>query len=245
MEKKEAITKDLTKSEEQKIHILDGSAETVGELIDLLSTIPKYYKVSLSGMNSFAIAVDDIDKAICIDDVNWIEELVYELNEMNEECDEECNEECGDEMNEGCNEEYGEVCNKESRDIIKMTGRLLCFDKPDAIGCYFPKNCDITFPEKVPVVREFRHYDPTAVLGSATVTKDERGLVCDVCIFANIDRDTLREYFHDELFIGGYYTGIKTHSENGVQIVDKASLKAIGTTFGPVDPELKMVVKEG
>lgn len=230
MEKKEVATKDLIKSEEQKIHILDGSAETVGELIDLLSTIPKDYKLSLSGMNCFAIAVDDIEKSILIDDVNWIEELVYELNEK---CDEECNEECG------------KVYNKESHDMIKMTGVLQCFDKPDANGYCFPKDCEITFPEKVPVVREFRHYDPTAVLGSATVIKDERGLVCDVCIFANIDRDTLREYFHDELFIGGYYTGIKTHSENGVQIVDKASLKAIGTTFSPADPELKMVVKEG
>lgn len=75
---------DLMRAGEQDIYIKEGTTTTVGELIDLLSTIPKNYKVSLSGMNAYAIAVDDESEAILIDDATWIDEHIYQLNEERE-----------------------------------------------------------------------------------------------------------------------------------------------------------------
>lgn len=75
---------DLMRTGEQDIYIKEGTATTVGELIDLLSTIPKNYKVSLSGMNTYAIVVDDESEAILIDDATWIDEHIYQLNEERE-----------------------------------------------------------------------------------------------------------------------------------------------------------------
>lgn len=69
---------------EQEIYIKDGTAKTVGELIELLSSIPKDYKVSLSGINMYSVAIDDVEKAILIDDSKWIDEHVYQLNKENE-----------------------------------------------------------------------------------------------------------------------------------------------------------------
>ena len=125
---------------------------------------------------------------------------------------------------------------------IKMTGRLLIFDKVDNIGLLFPKDCKITYPERIPFIRDFATYDPTAVLGSAKVHEDERGLVCDVEL-TNFDRDVLKE-LHDELPIGGYYNKVKQHGENGVQVIDSVNLVGISTTFGPADDELKIRVVE-
>lgn len=81
---KEVTVLDLISPGEQEIYIKDGTAKTVGELIELLSSIPKDYKVSLSGICTYSVAVDDVEKAILIDDAKWIDEHVYQLNEENE-----------------------------------------------------------------------------------------------------------------------------------------------------------------
>ena len=68
----------------QEIYIKDGTATTVGELIELLSGVPKDYHISLSGYSKYAVAIDDVNKAILIDDAKWIDEHVYQLNEESE-----------------------------------------------------------------------------------------------------------------------------------------------------------------
>lgn len=133
-------------------------------------------------------------------------------------------------------------------DVIKMEGRLLLFDKPSMNGILFPKDCEITFPEKVPVVYEFQFDKPGAVIGNAIVTKDEKGLLCDVEL-TNFDRDVLRNYFFDKLFVGGYYHKVKLRLPekrftDGVTIVDKATLAAISTTLTPADLASEIMVKE-
>lgn len=77
--------KDLMRPGKRLIYIQDGTAKTVGELIDLLSSIPRDYDVSLSGYTEYAIAVDPDGKAILIDDAKWIDEHVYQLYEESEE----------------------------------------------------------------------------------------------------------------------------------------------------------------
>lgn len=128
--------------------------------------------------------------------------------------------------------------------LIHMSGRVLLFDKVSKNGVLFPKDCKISFPEKVPVTWEFRMYDPSEVLGIASVSKDEKGLNC-VVELTNFDPDLLHKDFHDELPIGGFYTRVKRHMENGITVVDEASLKLIGVTLGPADDELKIRVVKG
>lgn len=129
-------------------------------------------------------------------------------------------------------------------DTIKMKGRLLLFDKPTSNRTLFPKNCEITYAEKVPVVLEFRFNDPGSVMGSGHVMRDEKGLVCE----AEITRtdaivDILRKS-DGELPIGGYYSGVKSHQENYLRIFDSGRLTCIGVTLDPVDEEYRMRIVE-
>ena len=129
--------------------------------------------------------------------------------------------------------------------MIKMSGRLLIFDKPSKNGILFPKNCNLSFPEKVPITLEFSIKDPTSILGNATISKDEHGLICDAELINPIlTNDCLRDHFNNELSIGGYYVGIKKHDENGIRVIDEASLKMVSVTRYPADDELKMTVKD-
>lgn len=128
-------------------------------------------------------------------------------------------------------------------ETIKMSGRLLIFDNISKNEVVFPKDCELSYPEKVPVTWEFNTVDPGAVKGFAVVNKDERGLLC-VVELTNFERDVLQKCFHDELPIGGYYQPVETHNENGLRVVDKATLRMIGITLGPADDELKMKVVE-
>lgn len=130
--------------------------------------------------------------------------------------------------------------------MIKMSGRLLIFDKTDNISLRFPKECKLSYPEEVPFIHNFNYNDPGAVLGIARVTEDEKGLLCEVDLTNTsfIDRDILHNEFHDELCIGGYYINVKRHQENGATIIDEARLVSISTTFGPADDELRIRVME-
>ena len=110
----------------------------------------------------------------------------------------------------------------------------------------FPKDCELTYPEKVPFIRDFSHNDLHAVIGSATVTRDEKGLICDVEL-VNFDRDILQNEFNDELYISGYYKNVKRLVTDDKIIVEKAVLVEISTVlFGPDHEEMKIrVVEEG
>lgn len=76
-----------------RIEVIDGAANTVSELMMLLAKVPGNYDVSLTGMNSYSIAVDHVDEAILLDDPKWIEEHVFMLNEEQERIENKGNEE--------------------------------------------------------------------------------------------------------------------------------------------------------
>ena len=129
-------------------------------------------------------------------------------------------------------------------DIITMKGRLLLFDKPTSNKTLFPKNCEITYAEKVPVVWEFQFNEPSAVLGSGHVIRDEKGLICKAEITpSDAIVDILRKS-DGELPIGGYYSGVKSHQENHLRIFDSGRLTCIGVTLSPVDEEYRMRIVE-
>lgn len=52
--------------------LLDGCANTVGELIELLNQVPSNYTVTLSGMNIFRILMDTENEGILLDDEQFI-----------------------------------------------------------------------------------------------------------------------------------------------------------------------------
>ena len=128
--------------------------------------------------------------------------------------------------------------------IITMKGRLLLFDKATSNKTLFPKNCEITYAEQVPVVLEFRFNDPGSVIGSGHVMRDNRGLICEAEITpSDVIIDILRE-LDGELPIGGYYSRVKSHQGNHLCIFDSGRLTCIGITLSPVDEEYRMRVVE-
>ena len=129
-------------------------------------------------------------------------------------------------------------------DTIKMKGCLLLFDKPTSNRTLFPKDCEITYAEKVPVIWDFRFNDPGSVMGSGHVMRDEKGLICEVELTrTDIFIDILRE-FDGELPIGGYYSYVKSHQEDGLRVFESGCLTCIGVTLSPVDEEYRMRVVE-
>ena len=130
-------------------------------------------------------------------------------------------------------------------DTIKMKGRLLLFDKPTLNRTLFPKDCEITYAEKIPVIWDFRFNDPGSVMGSGHVMRDDEGLICEVELSkSDVIIDILRE-FDGELPIGGYYSYVKSHQEDGLRVFESGCLTCIGVTRYPVDEEYRMrVVKE-
>lgn len=130
-------------------------------------------------------------------------------------------------------------------DIIEMSGRLLRFDVVDKNGTLFPKDCEISFSETIPVIWNFKRDDLNDIIGNANVTKDEKGLICDVKLNTPIlNRDILRDNFSDQLYIGGLYHQVIMHKENDINVIDEARLVSIGTALSPADDELKMIIKE-
>ena len=128
------------------------------------------------------------------------------------------------------------------KDIITMKGRLLLFDKPTSNKTLFPKNCEITYAKKIPIVWKFQFNEPSAVLGYGNVIRDEKGLICKAEITpSDAIVDILRKS-DGELPIGGYYSGVKSHQGNHLRIFDSGRLTCIGVTLSPVDEEYRMRV---
>lgn len=134
-------------------------------------------------------------------------------------------------------------------DTIKMKGRLLLFDKPTSNRTLFPKDCEITFAEKIPVIWDFRFNDPGSVMGFSHVMRDKKGLICEVELTqSDVIVDILRE-FDGVLPIGGYYSHVKSHDVKSYQgdhlrVLDSGCLRCIGVTASPVDEDYRMRVVE-
>ncbi len=66
---------------ESEYALVKGECSTVGELIKLLSKIPKSYKVCLSGVSDYGVLADLKNKAILIDTTEYINEVLDEQEE--------------------------------------------------------------------------------------------------------------------------------------------------------------------
>lgn len=131
-------------------------------------------------------------------------------------------------------------------EFVKMQGRLLNLNKVSKNRIMFSENCKINYSVVIPVAYRFDFFKPDMVVGQATVSKDDRGLICDVYI-NNKDFVKFVTELGGEIPIGGYFTRVKKRPEDerGVVIIDEARLMGIGITLAPADNECKLVlVKE-
>lgn len=112
---------------------------------------------------------------------------------------------------------------------MKIEGRLLNFDVTDILGYRFSKDCKIDIPDIVPIIDKFNMSNPNAVVGRASVSRDENGLSISGTIFdGSLALDT---------GIGGYFAILETKKVGDVNIVTDCKLRGIGITDYPVSPD--------
>ena len=91
---------------------------------------------------------------------------------------------------------------------MKLEGRILLFDTVNKNRDIFPKDCEITIPEKLPLTWQFHHQE---VIGMAEVIKDDLGLIAKVEITPNahIKEEDLKSIFENGKFgVGVYYNKV-------------------------------------
>ena len=128
---------------------------------------------------------------------------------------------------------------------MNIEGRLLYYDVVHPDGSLITNECKIDLPEKVPIIYETKPWSSDAI-GSATVTKDNLGL-----IFTGQIKDDAN--FSKYPGCGGYYTKVKSasHIPFGPNYVPpfkrriiSMSLKAIMLVAEPIAPDYVYIVKE-
>ena len=131
--------------------------------------------------------------------------------------------------------------------MIKIKGRLLLNETLLADGCIISKDCKFTIPEKVPIVWNFDH-SPEGVIGSGTVSEDDKGLLLDGIIFD----DKLKENTQsasEKGGIGGFYNKVKYDKDirkrNRVTEANvvKASILP-GGNHSPIHPDFTFKIVE-
>lgn len=128
--------------------------------------------------------------------------------------------------------------------MMKYKGRFLLFNSINNNGCgkhVMPDDCDIQFPEYVPVFWDFDRLDQ---VGVAHITRDENGLNADISIGA-LSEDRFKEHHDVKIGVGGYYNEIKYDEPvNGVLTVKKARLRHLGMTLAPVNDAYYLEIAE-
>lgn len=97
-------------------------------------------------------------------------------------------------------------------------------DKNDLL---FEKDCEITCPDRIPIILNFDFNNAKSVVGRATVRKDDESVKVD-CIFDNSIPD---EYLSDDgrIYVGGYYGGVISEVDpHGILHITHAKLTGVG-----------------
>ena len=115
----------------------------------------------------------------------------------------------------------------------KISGRLLYFDKLIKEDHMFPSTSDVVIPDKVPLLMNFK---PDEVIGFGEVYRDNEGLMFNGIITNDIFLEPLKAV-SGIYGIGGYYTRLDEHKENGIRIIDSATLVYCSITSAPVDKD--------
>lgn len=126
---------------------------------------------------------------------------------------------------------------------MKIKGRLLEFEKILMHSHYFPRKCEIEYPEKLPLLFDFSQQGKP--LGIASVERDNDGLIMTANIYPGAEE--IIKAFKDEVGIGGFYKNLKTgvmtlRCADGIAVlkrIDKCQLAYISLTPSPIDPSFK------
>ena len=128
---------------------------------------------------------------------------------------------------------------------MKIKGRLLLFDELNSDRSLFKKDCNITIPEKIPLVWNFKLQDPDNILGTAIVKRDEEGLILTGEITNQKFIDFLNNEGIEGLGIGGFYNQLKCEeTESAKRVVTSCNLVLSSIIPGPVNPKYTFKIIE-
>lgn len=102
--------------------------------------------------------------------------------------------------------------------MVEFEGLILTFGTVDKSNLIFPLDCKIILPDKIPVTHNFNKNE---IIGHADIHKIRNDIRGRISIF---DSELFSE---NEYFIGGYYTDVYMHTENGIKVVDSCRLVSI------------------
>jgi len=128
---------------------------------------------------------------------------------------------------------------------MKIKGRLLLFNELNSDGSLFTKDCNITIPEKMSLVWNFKLHDPDDILGTAIVKRDDEGLI----LIGEITNQNFINLLNNEgiegLGIGGFYNQLKCEeTESAKRVVTSCNLVLSSITPGPVNPKYTFEIIE-
>lgn len=106
-------------------------------------------------------------------------------------------------------------------ELIKMTGKIMEFGIVDKRKRMFAEDCEITYPDKIPVTLGFSFNGPQNIIGNCEVVRSKDCLTAKATIY---NSDVL---YADKVYVGGYYNKVKMEEVDGITIVNKASLRAL------------------
>lgn len=130
---------------------------------------------------------------------------------------------------------------------MKIKGKLLDFDRVDSLGYKFSKDCEIVYPEKLPIIWNFETSRPESVLGTGKVVRTETGLEIEGELTDKSLEDMILHGAIPSIGLGGFYSKVKCHNLKGqfIRVVDSANLKYVSITPKPVFKDYTFeVVKE-
>ena len=122
---------------------------------------------------------------------------------------------------------------------MKIKGKLLTFNKLFGDGSYFPDDCNIDIPEKLPLLSDFNLSSPA--IGNGVVTRTDDGLYFDGEITIKAEKDVVTELYSG---LGGYYVKVNSHDEWPKRVIDESTLKSVSLVGHPMLPEFSFEIVE-
>lgn len=123
---------------------------------------------------------------------------------------------------------------------MKIKGKLLTFNKLFGDGSYFPEDCKIDIPEKIPLLTDF-NFSFNSVIGNGVVTRTDDGLYFDGEITMKAEKDVVTELYSG---LGGYYVKVKSHDDGPKRVIDESTLKSVSLVGHPMLPEFSFEIVE-
>ena len=126
--------------------------------------------------------------------------------------------------------------------MAKAIGRLLLFDTLLGDGTVIPHDCkiNIAYKDKVPISLRSFPYEPSDIIGWATVLKDDKGLIFESDFpleYSIFDTSDMHEMLPG---CGGFYNRVK---RDGTGKVTEMDLKSIMLTESPVHEDFTWEIK--